>query len=182
LALGALACLLALVWAAVLGEPPTAWGAALACGLIPLAASAGWARPRSLAARVLALRAAAAALRLPGIAARLLWLRLGSGACVEPRLRLIGSAPHQGLLRIEVLVDSRPASCPLNLCVVVLADSRAARVLASWGGAQVLAGQAGRRVAFVKPVRDLGAELEALLQRLAREAQRAFEEPTREAA
>jgi hypothetical protein len=159
-ALGALGLLGAALFAT------TDWQAALACPLVTWIASARFLRPRTLAQRVDALARAAETLRLAGCALRLVWFVSPAGAS-EPRLRVVPARPFQGLLRLELVADSRRAVPPISLCVVVAADSSADRALrAAWGAAQRELSQAGRRAAYFRAGRDVEAELKQLLRGL----------------
>lgn len=165
------------------------WCLIVACGVVPLFVSSRWRLPRSLSARVSTLAAAAERLRLPGVGLRLVWRRgeytvlAGSRARgghasthTEPRLRVFCARPHQGLLRIDVMADSRPGTCALTLCAVVLAESTAARALASeWSDAVCVRSGSGKRLAFAKPTQALEQDLEQLLGVLSAHDQRALE-------
>ena len=163
------------------------WCLIVACGVVPLFAASRWRLPRSLSARVGTLATAADRLRLPGVGLRLVWRRSDSSVLrspapgrasthTEPRLRVFCARPHQGLLRIDVMADSRPGACALTLCAVVLADSTAARALASqWSDAVCVHSGSGKRLAFARPTVALEQDLEQLLGVLSAQDQRALE-------
>jgi hypothetical protein len=153
------------------------WCLIVACGVVPLFVASRWRLPRSLSARVGTLETAAEGLRLHGVGLRMVWRRSDSTALhTEPRLRVFCARPHQGLLRIDVMADSRPGACALTLCAVVLAESTAARALASqWSDAVCLRSGSGKRLAFAKPTVALEQDLEQLLGILSAQDQRALE-------
>lgn len=176
-ALGGLASLFALfVGAGGLHGRVMPWALAASCGIVPLVAGARWRLPRSLAERVVRLAKAADALRLPGVGLGLVWRRDAAGLHSEPRLRVFSARPHQGLLRIDVMADSRPGTHALTLCAVVLTDSTAARaLLAAWPDAVCAQSGSGKRMVFAKSAAHLEHELEELLGVLAAHGQRALE-------
>ncbi len=128
--LGVTGCLAAAWLAAHQGQPGLRGLLTCACGLSPLVAAARFRLPRSLSYRVMGLVAEAQRVRLHGVALRLIWRRSAGARHAEPRLRVVPARPHQGLLRIDVMVDSRPSASEFTLCVVVLSESSAARALA----------------------------------------------------
>ncbi len=147
------------------------WAFALSCALVPLLSTAGARFPRTLATRVRSLLRAAESLRLSGVALNLVWFE-ADAQHEEPRLRVLLARPHQGLLRIDVLSDTRPGARSLVLCAVVLADSTAQRALsASWEDSFEVVNQAGKRRAYCKDVVNFEQDLEQLLQVLARHEQ-----------
>ncbi|MFT3921215.1 MAG: hypothetical protein QM778_01645 [Myxococcales bacterium] len=153
-----------------------AWALVMACGVIPLLAGARVRLPRSLNERVVSLAVEAAKLELMGVGLRLIWRKTSEDRRSEPRLRVVPARPHQGLLRIDVMADSRPSNPSLVLCVVVLSDSSAARALANaWSGAANVQSGAGKRTAYVVPCADLARDLEGLLGVLAEYERRAVE-------
>jgi hypothetical protein len=155
---------------------PVPWALALACALVPLLSSARFRLPRSLAAQVRLLRREASKLRCEGVAMRLLWFTARPGVFAQPRLRLALAQPHQGLLRMDLMVDSRPSAAPLSLCVVMLAGSSAAQALGDhWSGATRCTSASGRRLALSKTVSDLEGELERVLCLLSAHQQGALE-------
>jgi hypothetical protein len=90
-------------------------------------------------------------------------------------LRVFSARPHHGLLRIDVMPDSRRGHAPLLLCAVVLADSGAARALrCDWSEALTLQSGSAKRIAFVKSTQDLARDLAHVLDVLAAHEQRAF--------
>ncbi len=173
------ACLIAVCLAALYlgagglhaeGEP---WQLAAACGVVPALASARFRFPHSFAVRVERLLRAVRGLELNGVSFALVWRRGGDGSPHEVRLRVFSARPHRGLLRIDVLPDSRPECAGLTLCAVVLAESSAARALQeNWPEAVSLKSGSEKRLAFVKSTQDLARDLERLLAALASHEQR----------
>lgn len=176
-----LGLLLAAGWAIDPEAALPVWSLALACSVVPLCTAARFALPRTLATRVRALEQAAGELRLSGVALNLLWYRPHTGGHEEPRLRVWSARPHQGLLRIDVLADTRSGAPALTLCAVVLADTTAHRALKSdWSRAHEVQNQAGKRCAFFMPVADFAVDLQTLLTALSNHEQRAVDEWTSE--
>ena len=99
----------------------------------------------------------------------------------QPRLRLIPRARYAGLLRLEVMADSRRGAEPLVLAVLVEADSPAERwTRGLWPGCILERSPGGPRVALLLPAPDLSRAIEQLLEHYTRESQRAFAEPNEE--
>lgn len=161
-------------WHLRLGEALPDWALALSCAVAPVLSTAHVRLPRTLARRVRSLVRAAQQLRLHGVALNLVWFQ-ANDRHEEPRLRVLPARPHHGLLRIDVLADTRPGSPALVLCAVVLADSTAQRALsAHWTGASEVHNQAGKRHAFCKAVVSLEQDIEQLLGALASHEQQAI--------
>jgi hypothetical protein len=163
------------------GEAPFAaadpWGLGLLCALLAFVASSRLWQPRSLAEQLELLLRAARRSRLQGCALSLLWYAAGA-ARGQPRLRVLPRARYAGLLRVELLVDTRRDAPALLLSVLVESGSPAARwVRALWPDALCEQSAAGARRAFLKPVAELSEALESLLEHLTCESQRALSGP-----
>jgi hypothetical protein len=170
-----LACLVALAWGEAPFAPSDPWGLGLLCASLAFVASSRLWQPRSLAEQVELLLRAARGTRLQGCALSLLWYTAGA-ARGQPRLRMLPRVRYAGLLRLELLVDTRREAPALLLSVLVESGSPAARwVRALWPDALCEQSTAGARRAFMKPVDELSEVLESLFEHLARESQRALE-------
>jgi hypothetical protein len=171
--LGALGLLSVPVWRggiSVLGREP--WGCLSLCALFALLASARGLRPRSLAEQVGQLEAAARSARTVGCALRLVAYE-SQGRLSQPRLRLEPGVRYPGLLRLEVLADTRRSARPLVLSALVEADSAAERWLSGlWPAAHREHGAGARRSALLMPIDDVGRASEALLEHLSNQSQR----------
>jgi hypothetical protein len=153
-------------------------------GLPVLSSLLGWVLcsrtrlPRSLAEQLAILTLAARKTRTVGCALGLVWYVAGE-ARDQPRLRLLPRGRYAGLLRLEVLVDSRRSAGPLLLSVLVEADSPAERwTRGLWPAAIQERSPGGPRLALLIPVQDLSAAIEHLLEHFTRKSQRAFAEPS----
>jgi hypothetical protein len=161
-----------------------AWGLGALCALFAAIAGSRLWSPRSSAEQTrLLLRAARRA--------RVLECALGlceyvaEGRPLHPRLRLVPSVRHPGLLRLEVLVHARRSETPLWLSAVVEAESAAERWLrALRPGCVIERSAGGQRVALRWPIEEVGQAAAQLLDRLAQESQRYLGErvPARSAA
>jgi hypothetical protein len=150
------------------------WGVLALSALFGLLVSARALRPRSFAEQIGQLLRAARRARTVGCALNLVAYE-SDGRLSQPRLRLVPDARFPGLLRLEVLVDTRRSARPLLLSALVEADSPAARWLAElFPGALREAGEGGRRVALLQPIDDVGAACEGVLDQLSRESQRSL--------
>jgi hypothetical protein len=150
------------------------WGVLALSGLFGLLVSARVLRPRSFAEQVGQLLRAARRARTVGCALSLVAYE-SEGRLSQPRLRLVPGARFPGLLRLEVLVDTRRSAPPLLLSALVEADSPAARWLAAlFPRALRESGDGGRRVALLQPIDDVGAACERVLDQLSRESQRSL--------
>jgi hypothetical protein len=178
-----LACLVGLAWGEAPFAPADPWGLGLLCAALAFVASSRLWQPRSLAEQMELLLRAARRTRVQGCALSLLWYRAGA-VRAQPRLRVLPRARYAGLLRVELLVDTRRDAPALLLNVLVESGSPAARwVRTLWPDAQCEESAAGARRAFLKPVAELSAVLESLFEHLTRESQRALEgQATRERA
>jgi hypothetical protein len=157
---------------ALAGDP---WGLGLVCALLGFAATSRLWQPRSTPEQVELLVQAAAKMQAVGCALSLLWYVAGE-ACGQPRLRILPRARYAGLLRIELLVDTRRSAPALVLNVLVEVDSPAARwTHALWPDALCECSKGGARLAFLRPISEVSAEIEGLLGHFTRESQRVFE-------
>jgi hypothetical protein len=175
-----------LIWGGAPFAPADPWGLGVLCALLAFIAGSRLWQPRSLAEQVQLLLRAARRVRAPGCALSLLWYveaRACAGAQAQagaargqPRLRVLPRAPYAGLLRIELLVDTRRGAHALVLSVLVEAGSPAARwVRALWPDVACEHSAGGARAAFLRSVTDPSAALESLLEHLTRESQRALD-------
>ncbi len=150
------------------------WGVLALCALFGLLVSARALRPRSFAEQVGQLVRAARRARTVGCALSLVVYE-SDGPLSQPRLRLVPGARFPGLLRLDVLVDTRRSAQPLLLSALVEAESPAARWLSAlFPRAQRESGEGGRRVALLQPIEDVGTACEAVLDQLSRESQRSL--------
>lgn len=155
---------------AALGRDP--WGLLAVCAVLGVLASARGLRPRSLAEQVGLLLRAACSARMVGCALRLVAYE-SKGRLSQPRLRLEPGVRYPGLLRLEVLVDTRRSARPLILSAMVEGDSAAERWLcALWPNAHHEHAEGGRRSALLVPIDDVGKASEALFEHFGRESQR----------
>jgi hypothetical protein len=153
-----------------LGRDP--WGLLALCAVLGVSASARGLRPRSLAEQVGLLVRAACAARMVGCALRLVAYE-SKGRLGQPRLRLEPGVRYPGLLRLEVLVDTRRSARPLVLSALVEGDSAAERWLcALWPTACRECGEGGRRIALLVPIDDVGKASEVMFEHFSRESQR----------
>jgi len=143
-------------------------------GLALLCAAPSWflgARvrfPRGFDERLHALATAARASTLRRCALQLVSAVDEAGALVCPRLRVLPAEPIEGLVRIDVLADTRRDAPPLVLSVTVQSGSPCQRWLAqALPGARPERRGSAKRLAFVQPVDALDAPVDALLATLA---------------
>ena len=161
------------------GEP---WNVALLCTLLTWVATSRLWHPRSLPEQVHLLVRAARSTRAMGCALGLLGY-VANGKVGQPRLRVLPGARYAGLLRIELLIDTRRSAPALVLSVLVEVDSPAARwTCRLWPDASCERSAGGARMAFLKPVDRFSETLERLLEHFTREGQRAFEPKAQRAA
>lgn len=132
--------------------------------------------PRSVAEQVALLVREARRTRTVSCALSLVWYVAGQRR-EQPRLRLTPSARYPGLLRLELLVDSRRGASPLVLNVLTTSDSPAERwTRALWPSAYVERSSGSARTALMLPVHDLSPVLEELLEHFTRQSERVLGE------
>lgn len=176
----ALALVVLLVSRADAFAPTNPWGLLVLTSLLGMAVSTRLRLPRSLAEQVTLLEHAARSTRTVSCALSLVWYVAGA-LRDQPRMRIIPRARYAGLLRLEVLVDSRRGSTPLVLSVLIETDSPCERwTRALWPAAIRERSAGGPRMALLLPVPDLSRAVEQLLEHYTRESQRAFSEPSEE--
>jgi hypothetical protein len=148
------------------------WSLLALSALFGFIASARSLRARSFAEQVTWLLWAARRARAVGCAFSLV-VYASKGRLAQPRLRVVPSVRYPGLLRLELLVDTRRSARVLVLSALVEADSAAERWLSALlPDAQREGGEGGRRVALLCPVDDAGKAAERVLEHLSRESQR----------
>jgi len=175
----ALAMAGALVWRDDAFAPTDPWALLVLTSLLSWLLASRVRLPRSLAEQVALLQKAARETRTVSCALRLVWYVAGP-VRDQPRLRLSPSGRYAGLLRLELMLDSRRGTEPLLLSVLVEADSPAERWTRSlYPHALCERSPGAPRLALLVPVQDLSAALEQLLGHFTRESQRAFAEPAK---
>jgi hypothetical protein len=177
---GALALLLAL--SALLALPDAydlagdPYGFALLCGLPSWFIGARLSMPRSFAERVSTLAKALRTSTLEGCALRLLAHVSEGGELAEPRARIAHQGRYPGLVRIDVLVDTRRERTPFVLCAVVGSGSLSERWLEdSPLRVARVEGRSAGRVALLWSIDDFDLGVAALFGLLDGESQRTIE-------
>jgi hypothetical protein len=148
------------------------WSLLALSALFGFMAGARSLRARSFAEQVTWLLSAARRARAVGCAFSLV-AYASKARLTQPRLRIVPSVRYPGLLRLELLVDTRRSARVLVLSALVEADSASERWLSALlPDAQREGGEGGRRVALLCPVEDAGKAAERVLEHLSRESQR----------
>lgn len=164
--LGLLVLVLALPGALDVASDP--YGLSLACVAPCFFVGARLRFPRDLDERLALLARAARRCNVAGCGLRLLGYVDADGVLRDPRLRVLPATTPPGLLRIEVLADTRRDVPPLVVAVTVEPGSPSARALAStWPAARIEQDAARRRTCLLLATDALDLVLERLLDRLA---------------
>jgi hypothetical protein len=172
--------LAAMVGLLVLWEPALdasdPWGLGLLCALFAALAGSRFWSARDSAEQVGLLLGAARRTRMVACGLSLC-AYIADGKAYHPRLRLWPGVRYPGLLRLEVLVHAQRTASPLWLSIEVEPGSAAARWIAElWPDSAVARGGQAQRLSLRRPIDDIGAAAEQLLEHLSRESQRCLSE------